>query len=92
MATAATPPKPKTDDKSGEGDSIVEKLFAQAYEINEEQAALNDRRNGTRDSLRSLRKSGVLSKDQADEVEELYPTVERKRKTGDDEQAGQDAA
>lgn len=92
MATAAKKDPPQTADKASDtGDSIVDRLFNQAYEINEEQQGLNTRRNGTRDSLRSLRASGVLSEEQAAEVEELYPTVIRARKSGD-EQAGQDAA
>lgn len=62
---------------------IVEQLFEQAYKINEDQEALNKTREGVRSSLRSLRNAGVLAPEQATEVEELYPTVERKRKPKD---------
>jgi hypothetical protein len=72
------------------GGDIVEKLFDQAYVINEDQDKLNERRNGVRSSLRSLKAAGVLNAEQAAEVEDLYPTVVRTRKNKDDESDGAD--
>jgi hypothetical protein len=66
--------------KSGD---IVNDLFDKAYDIRERQESLNRERGGVRDSLRSLRAAGVLNTEQAAEVEELFPTVERKRKDKD---------
>lgn len=66
-------------------DGIVESLLEGAYEINEQQETLNERRNGVRSSLRSLKSAGVLSDEQVAEVDELYPVIERKRKSGDAE-------
>lgn len=75
----------KAAEQQNSGD-IVERLFDQAYAINEQQEEVNKQREGVRSSLRSLRAAGVLTPEQAEEVEQLYPTVTRKRKTEGDEQ------
>lgn len=63
---------------------IVDELFDAAYKVNQEQEQLNDRRNGVRNSLRSLKSAGVLTAEQVKEVDELYPVITRTRKNGDD--------
>jgi hypothetical protein len=63
---------------------IVDDLFDAAYKINQEQEGLNERRNGVRNSLRSLKSAGVLSAEQVKEVDELYPVITRTRKNGDE--------
>jgi hypothetical protein len=59
---------------------VVEDLFTAAYEVNEQQEQLNERRNGIRSSLRALKSAGVLSPEQTTEVDELYPVITRARK------------
>ena len=64
--------------ENAERSDIVSELFDEAYVINEEQEALNKRRNAVRASLRNLRDTGRLSDEDAKEIEELYPTRTRK--------------
>lgn len=67
-----------------QGDISPKQLIEQADELQDEKAALLERIGANREILRNLRKAGLLSDAQAQEVEEVYPTVERKRKSDDD--------
>lgn len=56
---------------------VVALLFDRAYELREEKEDWQRRNAATRDSLRNLAKSGVLTDGQMQELNEIYP--ERRR-------------
>lgn len=58
-------------------DGVVSDLFDRAYEVKEDQENLNKRRGAVRDSLRGLRDAGVLSEEQSQEIDELFPPKRR---------------
>lgn len=68
---------------AAEPDPTGNRLIDQAFALAEEYEGMLKTRAGIRDSLRALRIAGVLSKDQAETVDELFPARERKKKDDD---------
>lgn len=66
---------------------IIDQLFDTAFALREEKADFQARQEANRNALRTMRDAGVMTDDQAAQVEELYPT--RQRRTGDDIEPGE---
>jgi hypothetical protein len=70
-----------------EADPTAERLINEAFSVNEEYRDILERKGAIRDSLRALAKSGVVSKEQASEIEDLFPPRQKKgSEPGEDEQ------
>lgn len=68
-------------------DEIVSNLLDSAYKVNEEINERYEKRDAIRKSLRNLKTAGALNAEQAKEVDQLFPKVNRKPKA-DDKGAG----
>lgn len=63
---------------------LVAELFDEAYRANEDLEEIYKKRHAIRGTLRHLRDAGQLNDEQEAELEEMFPTVHRKRKNKSD--------
>jgi len=72
------------EQKAGEHNPFVHGLLTQAQSLSDElrgEGGLHERIGANRDILRQIKTTGLLSKEQADAIEEFYPV--RKARTAD---------
>lgn len=65
-------------DGAGQHNDFVHQLLEQAGELQEEKEALFSRIGANRDTLRMVRKTGLLSAEQSTAIDEFYPLRQKK--------------
>lgn len=68
-----------------DGTISVDDLFEVAYALREEREGTLEKMRANREVLRNLNISGMLSKERAEELEEIYPVRTRERGTAEEE-------
>jgi hypothetical protein len=88
----ATPDTPEVTQEKGQYNPFVHALLLDAQSLKDEKDALFERIDDNRQTLRTVKRTGFLSNEQAEAIDKWYPMPKRHKKDDqDDAQEGQEA-